>query len=356
MIHYHGGPIWPTTAAVSLWTARHGLTSFEHPEQVALMAELCQSFVIDNGAFSKWRAGDGAVDVRAYASFVSEWDQHPGFDFAIIPDVIDGDERANDDMIAEWFGWGMRHGVPVWHLHESLERLARLAREYPRVALGSSGQWSTPGTPEWWSRMDEVRPVVTDERGRPIIKLHGLRMLNPTIFSHVSRIDIEDSRGRELADRHYSRQTPGSKGYAPPGLRFALWYDVGDGYQSTSRPSGAALWIVVCGLDPIGELRWRNTMFRNESAARTSWLCETATVETFAVWLRRYRVLPPMPLTTEIDIEATAARRSKHKEPGTCYLAAGWEHLRIIPAGHGRSAKRVLWARPERFGARATSL
>lgn len=185
MIHYHGGPIWPTEAAVTLWTRRHGLTSFEHPEQVALMAEVCQSFVLDNGAFSKWKAGEGVVDVHAYADFVRQWERHPGFDWCLIPDVIDGTEADNDKMLASWFAAGMRHGVPVWHMHESLDRLEYLCRAYPRVALGSSGKWATIGTESWWRRMDEVRDVACDEDGRPKVKLHGLRMLSPTVFSHI---------------------------------------------------------------------------------------------------------------------------------------------------------------------------
>lgn len=185
MIHYHGGPVTPNAAAVSLWTRRHGLASFERPDQVALIAEVCQSFCLDNGAFTVWKAGGGEVDIDAYAAWVQEWDRHPGFDFAIIPDVIDGSEFDNDRMIARWYTRGMRHGVPVWHLHESLERLEYLARAYPRVALGSSGQWSTPGTDAWWARMAEAMPVVTDEFGRPKVKLHGLRMLAPAIFGRV---------------------------------------------------------------------------------------------------------------------------------------------------------------------------
>jgi hypothetical protein len=185
MIHYHGGPVWPQPAAVQLWTRRHGLTSFAHPEQVGVMTELCQSFILDNGAFTYWKAGKGEVDVAAYAAWVRQWDRHPGFDFCLIPDVIDGTEFDNERMIARWYAAGMRHGVPVWHLHESLERLAFLARAYPRVALGSSGEWSQVGTESWWKRMDEVRPIVTDEAGRPIVKLHGLRMLSPAIFGRI---------------------------------------------------------------------------------------------------------------------------------------------------------------------------
>ena len=192
MIHYHGGPIWPQSAAQTLWTRRHGLTSFAHPEQTALMAEVCQSFILDNGAFTLWKRGEGTVDVGAYADWVRQWMHHPGFDFCIIPDVIDGTEFDNDRMIASWFQTRIpfRVSAPVWHLHEKLDRLAYLVNSaaagiYRCVALGSSGQYATIGTDAWWQRMDEVREVVCDELGRPKCKLHGLRMLNPTVFSHV---------------------------------------------------------------------------------------------------------------------------------------------------------------------------
>lgn len=201
MIHYHGGPIKPTSAAKDLWAGRHGLTSFEWPEQVALMAEMCQSFVIDNGAFSKWmaarRAGNenttsARVDVEAYANFVRTWCRHPGFDFAIVPDVIDGTEEDNAKMCAAWLQQRLPHGcgAVVWHLHESFERLQYLIRcvqagVYNRLCLGSSGKWSEPGSREWWERMEEVREVAADSDGVPWVKLHGLRMLDPTIFSQI---------------------------------------------------------------------------------------------------------------------------------------------------------------------------
>ena len=54
------------------------------------------------------------------------------------PDVIDGDEASNDELLLAWPK--ELRGVPVWHLHESLERLQRLASEWPTVAFGSSGQ------------------------------------------------------------------------------------------------------------------------------------------------------------------------------------------------------------------------
>lgn len=187
MIHYHGTPITPRSVAVEMLRRRHGLVSYAHPEQIGIVAEVCQSFCLDNGAFTHWKAG-GSVNVELYAEWVRRWWRHPGFDWCLIPDVIDGDEAANDAMFARWFSAGMpfdHRCVPVWHMHESIARLQRLCRDFPRVALGSSGQWATPGTSDWWDRMGEAMDAICNEDGLPPCKLHGLRMLNPTVFSHL---------------------------------------------------------------------------------------------------------------------------------------------------------------------------
>lgn len=185
MIHYHGSPCTPHAAALALYTRRHAMVSFANPEQIALVAEVCQTFTLDNGAFSFWTAGAGRVNVREYATWVRQWDRHPGFDWCLVPDTVDGDEAENDRLTAEWFQAGMRHGVPVWHLHESVARLVRLCHTHERVALGSSGVFSQPGTPVWWQRMTEAMNAVCDTDGHPPCKLHGLRMLDPTIFSQL---------------------------------------------------------------------------------------------------------------------------------------------------------------------------
>jgi hypothetical protein len=181
LIHYHGGPITPLEAALACWQGRHAMVSFANPEQIEVAAEVCQSFTCDNGAFSKWRGGEVPVWSDYYA-WVDKWLGHPGCDWAVIPDVIDGTEEANDALIGEWpFG---DSGVPVWHFHESLERLTALASKWPRVALGSSGQWATVGNYSWWQRMARIMEAVC-AAGRPITRLHGLRMLNPEVFRHL---------------------------------------------------------------------------------------------------------------------------------------------------------------------------
>ena len=187
VIHYHGLPITSATVALSAIKNGHAFVSFRYPDQLGIALEVCQSFAVDNGAFSAWKAGEPIEDWFRYYLWVAELHRYPSFDFAVIPDVIDGDEQANDELLAEW-PWTGRNaavGAPVWHMHESIARLQRLADEWPRVCLGSSGQYATVGNAEWWERMSEAMNAVCDRNGRPVTKLHGLRMLNPKVFSKL---------------------------------------------------------------------------------------------------------------------------------------------------------------------------
>jgi hypothetical protein len=183
VIHYHGTPVSGTRIEAARFLAgRHALVPFTNTADIAVAAEVCQSFVLDNGAFSVWKSGK-VLDVPGFYAFVDEWRRHPGFDWALIPDVIDGDEAENDTLLADWpFGLS---GVPVWHMHESIERLELLAAVWPVVAIGSSGEFRSPGTASWWARIGEAMARVCDAEGRPPCKFHGLRMLNPAIFSRL---------------------------------------------------------------------------------------------------------------------------------------------------------------------------
>jgi hypothetical protein len=140
---------------------------------------------VDNGAFSAWKSGNPVEEWTLFYEWVGELHRYPAFDFAVIPDVIDGDEAANDVLLEEW-PWAKvapHIGAPVWHLHESLNRLDRLVSNWPRICLGSSGDFAQIGTPQWWTRMAEAMNVICDRDGRPCAKIHGLRMLNPEIYS-----------------------------------------------------------------------------------------------------------------------------------------------------------------------------
>ena len=187
MKHYHGIPFWPNDAAPAAMDNAHLFICLDHCEQLGLALQTCSTFATDNGAFPAWRRGKAITDWRKYYEWVGELNRYPQFDFAVIPDVIDGDEAANDALLDEW-PWrksAPHIGTPVWHMHESLERLLRLALEFPRICIGSSGQFAVVGNAAWWGRMADAMDAICDKEGRPITKVHGLRMLNRAVFASL---------------------------------------------------------------------------------------------------------------------------------------------------------------------------
>jgi len=183
VIHYHGGPITPDTCAIKVWTARHAFVSFAATQQMNLATEITQSFALDNGAFTFWKQGQG-VRWCDYYAWVGMWRTHPGFDFAVVPDVIEGSEAENDQLAAGW-PFPKHQGAVVWHINESIDRLRRLAKEWPRVCIGSSGEWDVSTPRRFLGRAYQAIGAICDENNRPVCKLHGLRMLNPAIFSKL---------------------------------------------------------------------------------------------------------------------------------------------------------------------------
>ena len=183
MIHYHGTPMTPTPDMVRAFATKHAMVSFENPQQMEIAAEICQSVVLDNGAFTAWRQGKN-YDFNGFADWASKWIRHPAVEWAVIPDKIDGSEADNDALLRDW-SLPAALSVPVYHMHESIDRLVRLAADWPRVAFGSSGEFATVGNERWWLRMADMLDAVCDTEGRPLVKLHGLRMLDPGVFSKI---------------------------------------------------------------------------------------------------------------------------------------------------------------------------
>lgn len=123
------------------------------------------------------------------------------------------------------------------------------------------------------------------------------------------RVRRTNAQARTLADRHYSRQSVGNVEFMPPGRLLVL--------LATS-----AVWGVCENLDPVGNLRWRCTIFRNESNVLSSDLIRSATEATYWFWAAHYRHVPER-LTTEVDPTKTRRKR----DPGRCFVRAGWEVL-----------------------------
>lgn len=194
MIHYHGTPITPDPCAIKALKGGHACISFANPSQIGLASEICQSFFIDNGAFPRWKKEMSGQLMpedtwddwwNEYINeFLPRWMNHPRCDFAIIPDVIDGGEQENQKLIDEWpYG---NFGVPVWHMNESEDKFIKLCNEWPRVAIGSCGEYDISKNPSGCVlRVKDIMRHIVDGHGYPKARIHMLRGLNKNVFTKL---------------------------------------------------------------------------------------------------------------------------------------------------------------------------
>ncbi len=139
--------------------------------------------------------------------------------------------------------------------------------------------------------------------------------------------DRADPPAAALANRHYNRQHPGSRQFAPPGSCLVLLAD-------------PAVWITSA---PFAEYvkhewggAWVNSLFRNEGAGLSSDLIRQACAATRWCW----PAVPALGMVTFVD-----ALKVRHKrDPGRCYLKAGFR-----PAGTTKGGLLAFQLVPEDF-------
>lgn len=213
MIVYHGTPIGGDGQGATRFLAgRHALIPYPAKQDCAIAFDVCQTVVFDNGAFSAWKKGTPVSDWSKYYEWCLEYHRHPAFNWAIIPDVIDGTEADNDALLFEWPT--CVQGVPVWHMHESMERLDMLASSYRLICIGSSGLYKTTGTKQWWVRMIQAMDLICDEKGRPKCKLHGLRMAAREYTSRFpfASVDSTNAAQNSMRTERFGTYVPPSRG------------------------------------------------------------------------------------------------------------------------------------------------
>jgi hypothetical protein len=138
---------------------------------------------------------------------------------------------------------------------------------------------------------------------------------------------------------HYSRRTPGSKTFTGVGREIVLVTDCGRAvwacvYQRTPSVRGSGQSRGRTGeTDANARYIWRNMIFRNLGGGLSSSLIREATERTYEEWARRYGSLPAERLRTEIGVKEV-----KSRNPGYCYLMAGWE------PGPTKRGKKFLYA------------
>ena len=217
MKHYHGTPVGGKRAKVIEFVEnRFVLVPWLRCEDLQVALEYARGVVVDNSAFTFWRSGE-KPNWAKYVCWCREICYHPRFEFALIPDVIDGTTAENNHLIDFWTRTAKGvEGCPVWHLHESIDRLKWLVSNWRRVAFGSSGEFANPGQSDrWWGRMDEAFDAICFE-GLPLSRVHGLRMLREDIvrrypFASCDSTNAVQNGSREAAknrcDSAWGRQT-----------------------------------------------------------------------------------------------------------------------------------------------------
>lgn len=171
MIHYHGTPITPRSELQKM----AGLcfcVSYAAPNDADWCLSHAQSIMWDNGAFSIWRSGK-TLDQTAFAAWVATRLGHPHW--AVVPDVIGGEIADNLRMIAEWPHPRELSGV-VWHMHEPIDHLLRLAdMGFAKLCFGSTERYDPVGCEAWARRADEAFNALA-KRG-PLPWVHMMRGL-----------------------------------------------------------------------------------------------------------------------------------------------------------------------------------
>jgi hypothetical protein len=126
---------------------------------------------------------------------------------------------------------------------------------------------------------------------------------------------------RALADRHYSRKTPGASQFSPPGRNLTL-----------RTLNGRAAWVTSWPLLEYVAHQWGDcwtcTLFRNESRLLSSTLILEAMAATAAV----FGEAPTGGFLTFVD-----ERKVASPNPGYCFKVAGFEEV-------GRTKDRDLVA------------
>lgn len=190
--HYHGSPIWGGAGSVcKIAVAGAGaFISYVRPDQIKLALDHAESVAIDNGAFSAWKRGIN-IQWSDFYTWLMQFYHHEKVKFFVIPDVVEGGEEDNDALIKSLPSMFKEKAVPVWHLHESLERLVALCEEWPRVCFGSSGDYASIRSKAWRERMNQAFTEIYINR-QIQTKIHGLRMLDGRVMGNYP-LDTADS-------------------------------------------------------------------------------------------------------------------------------------------------------------------
>ena len=132
-----------------------------------------------------------------------------------------------------------------------------------------------------------------------------------------------DPRGARLADRHYSRKTPGAAQFTPPGRCVVLRTTGGNALRVSS-------WPYPQYVKHAGGGAWPCSLFRNESQALSS----TLITQTVAATCWQWGEPPALGMVTFVDTTQVRHKR----DPGRYFRKAGCKQVGLTKGGLRRLA------------------
>ena len=121
-----------------------------------------------------------------------------------------------------------------------------------------------------------------------------------------------DQATREIADRHYNRQKPGTPQFVPPGRCLVL---------RTETSQGRAFWVTSWPFAEYTKHAWAGawvcSAFRNEGAGLSSDLIRQAV----ACSLWKWPDVPDLGMITFVN----AGKVRRKRDPGRCFMRAGFK-------------------------------
>lgn len=136
--------------------------------------------------------------------------------------------------------------------------------------------------------------------------------------------DKSDQRPRRLADKHYTRQTPGHPMWTRPGWNQILYAE-----QQNGRAAAFCWWRPkwesgLAGTERKDKLRAIEcSLFRNQSRWRSSKAIVDA-ISCLLTWAHATDVEWPDGIITGVGSEQTRGGRADHHAPGYCFREAGF--------------------------------
>lgn len=143
----HGTPITPVRLLDQL-RGESFCVSFARPDQLDQCMNLLGEdsiLLLDNGAFSHWRSGQGQIDRTAFWRWANTITHVCPQAVAVIPDVIEGSEDDNLMEVSHAIRGGCaahpERAMAIWHMDDSLTQLKIMASTCNFVGIGSCAEF-----------------------------------------------------------------------------------------------------------------------------------------------------------------------------------------------------------------------